>query len=207
MIISAVTDDMIINCMNLTYLQQKLESIHMSKPDDPIFMVEDFSRFCLSLTLRELLVYSNKELYQRYIGYTNQTNLIKKKTISQIVKEFISNDLYGQRNVLIQLLMKYSDPEFQYLAYLLYDLLSNEINGNFDTIEQTVLFDSLPCNIKKYFREAMKTTIKYTKNLSNFDVNKIPIEQQICLLKANDSVKEKAMLKLKELSQIRRFRF
>ena len=28
---------------------------------------------------------------------------------------------------------------------------------------------------------------------------KIPIEQQICLLKANDSVKEKAMVKLKEL--------
>ena len=45
----------------------------------------------------------------------------------------------------------------------------------------------------------MKTTIKYTKNLSNFDTNKIPIEQQICLMKANDSVKEKAMLKLKEV--------
>ena len=45
----------------------------------------------------------------------------------------------------------------------------------------------------------MKTTINYTKNLSNFNINKIPIEQQICLLKASDSVKEKAMLKLKEV--------
>ena len=80
--------------------------------------------------------------------------------------------------------MKYGDPEFQYLAYLLYDLLSTEMNGNFDTIEQTILFDSLPWTIKKYFRDAMKTTIKYTKNLSKFDINKIPIEQQICLLKA-----------------------
>jgi len=35
--------------------------------------------------------------------------------------------------------------------------------------------------------------------LSNFDINKIPIEQQICLLKAADSVKEKAMMKLKEV--------
>ena len=199
MIISAVTDDMIINCMNLTYLQDKLKLIHQNKPQDPIFLVEDFSRFCNSLTLKELLVYSNKELYQRYVGYVNQTNLIKKKTISQIVKEFISSDLYGQRKSLIQLLMKYGDPEFQYLAYLLYDLLSTELNGNFDTIEQTVLFDSLPWTIKKYFRDAMKTTIKYTKNLSKFDINKIPIEQQICLLKADDSVKEKAMLKLKEV--------
>ena len=70
---------------------------------------------------------------------------------------------------------------------------------NNNIIEQTILFDSLPWTIKKYFRDAMKTTIKYTKNLSNFDTNKIPIEQQICLLKANDSVKEKAMLKLKEV--------
>tara|TARA_B100000900_G_scaffold416238_1_gene450440 strand:- start:8646 stop:11942 length:3297 start_codon:yes stop_codon:yes gene_type:complete len=199
MIISAVTDDMIINCMNLTYLQDKLKLIHQNKPQDPIFLVEDFSRFCNSLTLKELLVYNNKELYQRYVGYTNQTNLIKKKTISQIVKEFISSDLYGQRKLLIQLLMKYGDPEFQYLAYLLYDLLSTEMNGNFDTIEQTILFDSLPWTIKKYFRDAMKTTIKYTKNLSKFDINKIPIEQQICLLKASDTVKEKAMLKLKEV--------
>ena len=199
MIIFAVTDDMIINCMNLTFLQDKLKLIYQNKPQDPIFLEEDFRRFCDSLTLKELLVYSNKELYQRYVGYVNQTNLIKKKTISQIVKEFISNDLYGQRKSLIQLLMKYGDPEFQYLAYLLYDLLSTEVNGSFDTIEQTILFDSLPWTIKKYFRDAMKTTIKYTKNLSNFDVNKIPIEQQICLLKANDSVKEKAMLKLKEV--------
>jgi ATP-dependent Lon protease len=198
-IISAVTDDMIINCMNLKYLQEKLDLIMIEKPNDTIFMLEDFKRFCESLTLKELLVYNNVELYQRYVGYNNQLSLIKKKTISQVVKEFISTDLYGQRKILIQLLMKKSDSEFQYLAYLLYDLLSNELGGSFDTMEQTILFDSLPWTIKKYFRDAMKTTIKYTKNLSNFDINKIPIEQQICLLKADDYVKEKAMLKLKEV--------
>jgi hypothetical protein len=199
MIVSAITDDMVLNCMNLSYLYNKLSIITKNKPQDPEFQTDDFKRFCNSLTLKELLVYNNKELYQRYVGYMNQINLIKKKTISQIVKEFISNDLYSQRRTLIQLLMKDKDAEFQYLAYLLYDLLSNESNGTFDTIEQTILFDSLPWTIKKYFRDAMKTTIKYTKNLSNFDTNKIPIEQQICLLKANDSVKEKAMLKLKEV--------
>ena len=199
MIISAITDDMVINCMNLNYLSNKRKLIQENKPTDPDFLTLDFNRFCNSLTLKELLVYNSQELYQRYAGYINQVNLIKKKTISQIVKEFISNDLFAQRKTLIQLLMKDNDPEFQYLAYLLYDLLSTESNGTFDTMEQTILFDSLPWTIKKYFRDAMKTTIKYTKNLSNFDTNKIPIEQQICLLKANDSVKEKAMLKLKEV--------
>lgn len=45
----------------------------------------------------------------------------------------------------------------------------------------------------------MRETIDYTNNLSNFDNNKIPLEQQICLMKADDSVKEKAMNKLKEI--------
>jgi len=45
----------------------------------------------------------------------------------------------------------------------------------------------------------MKTTIKYTKDLSNYDSTQIPIEQQICLMKASDTIKEKAMIKLKEV--------
>ena len=53
--------------------------------------------------------------------------------------------------------------------------------------------------MKQFFKQAMKKTIHYTNELSNFDINKIPLEQQICLLKAADSVKEKAMMKLKEV--------
>ena len=45
----------------------------------------------------------------------------------------------------------------------------------------------------------MKTTAQYTSRLSNFDINKIPLEQQICLMKVPDLVKEKAMMRLKEL--------
>ena len=92
-----------------------------------------------------------------------------------------------------------NNSEYQYLSYLLYDLLSNDNNGTIDTQDQTLLLDSLPWNVKKYFKDAMQKTIQYTKNLSNIDTNKIPIEQQICLLKASDSVKEKAMTKLKEV--------
>ena len=151
-----------------------------------------------SLTLKELLVYNNSELYTKYQGIINQVQLIKQKTISQVVKEFLNSELYAQRTMLTQLLIKTKQPEFQYLAYLLYDLLSNENNGNVDTQEQTLLYDSLPWNIKE-LRDAMRQTIQYTNNLYNYDNNKIPLEQQICLLKADDNVKEKAILKLKEV--------
>ena len=199
LIVSAIVDEMVIDCLNEDFIEKKINNLLLEKPKDDIFQNEDFLRFVKSLTLKLLLVYNNKELYQKYTGYVSQINRLKKKTISQVVKEFISDDLFGQRKTLIQLLMKYNDLELQYLAYLLYDLLSSETNGNFDTLDQTVLFDSLPWSIKKYFRDAMTNTVKYTKNLTNFDTSKIPIEQQICLMKASDSIKEKAMLKLKEV--------
>ena len=199
LIVSGVVDDLYLECFEHEYLKNKIRQLKDNIPNDPLFLTEEFNRFINSLTLKEFLIYSNDELYSRFVGYNNQSNLIKQKPISQIVKEFLNGELYYQRTILIELLLKYSDPEFQYLAYLLYDLLSNDNNGTIDTIEQTVLYDSLPWNIKKYFKDAMKTTIQYTNNLSNFDNNKIPLEQQICLMKAGENVKEKAMVKLKEV--------
>ena len=199
LIISGVVDDLLLECTTHPFIKNKIKSLHKSKPKEKDFTQKSFDKFIRALTIKELLIYSNSELYERYIGYINQTLLIKQKSISQVIKEFINSDLYSQRTTLIQLLIHNDDPEFQYLSYLLYDLLSNDTNGSIDTIEQTILFDSLPWQIKKYFREAMKSTIKYTKNLSDFNNRQFPLEQQICLLKADDYIKEKAMIKLKEV--------
>ena len=200
LIICGIVDDLVISCINQPFIENKLVTLLKEKPPDPDFQTPDFIRFVDTLTVKELLIYRNSELYQRFVGYLNQIQLMKQKPISQNVTEFINSELYGQRRTLIQLLIKYNDPEFQYMAYLLYDLLSNESHERtIDTVEQTLLFDSLPWNIKKYFREAMHSTIQYTQNLSNFDNSRIPIEQQICLLKVPDKVKEKAMIKLKEV--------
>ena len=193
LIICGIVDEIMLECLNYDYTREKVQSLLDNRPSDPDFQDEAFKRYIDILTIKEQLIYSNEELYNKYVGVLNQLSLIKQKSISQVVKEFISNELYGQRTTIIQLLLKSQDPEFQYLAYLLYDLLSNDNNGNIDTQEQTLLFDSLPWNIKKYFREAMKQTIQYTNDLCNFDNSKIPLEQQICLMKADDSVKEKAM--------------
>jgi len=199
LIICGIVDDIILNCLNHKYITDIIQSIHDNKPEDQEFNNECFNRFIDCLTVKELLIYNHDELYNKYVGYMNQVHLTKQKTISQIVKEFLNNELYGQRTTLIQLLIKDNDSEFQYLAYLLYDLLSSDNQGVIDNQEQTLLFDSLPWNVKKYFRDAMKQTIQYTNTLSNFDNSKIPLEQQICLMKANDIVKEKAMNKLKEV--------
>ena len=198
-IIYAVVDDVLISCISSIYLNSKLKELELEKKDDKDFKESYWIKYIESLTIKELFIYNSNELYTKFLSILNQLILFKQKTISQIVKEFINNELYGQRNVIIQLLIRSEENEFQYLAYLLYDLLSNDNNNNIDTFEQTLLYDSFPWNIKKCFGNAMKQTIDYTNSLYNFDNNKIPLEQQICLLKADESVKEKAIVKLKEI--------
>lgn len=197
LIVQCIADDVLVNCCDDPYINMFLKNINKSVNTD--FNANEFSRFISSLSLKEFLIYDRKELFHKFVGFCNQNKLMKQRTISEIIKDFLNADLYKQRAILIQLLLKNDNPEFQYLSYLLYDLLSNENNGSIDTQEQTLLFDSLPWSIKKFFKNAMKNTIDYTKKISNFESNKIPLEQQICLLKAPNSVKEKAMVKLKEI--------
>ncbi len=197
LIIQCIVDDVLIACSDDLYIILCLNELHEYTNKD--FDKEEYKNYISALSLKEILIYNNQELFHKFVGYCNQNKSIKQKTISEIIKDFLSSDLYKQRNILMQILLKNNDPEFQYLSYLLYDLLSNESNGSIDTQEQTLLFDSFPWSIKKFFKNAMKKTINYTKEISDFETSKIPLEQQICLLKASNTVKEKAMVKLKEI--------
>lgn len=200
-IVTGILDDLILDFIsNNYYINEIKNEIKKNKPDDNDFKSQNFDIFIDSLTLKDYLVYSNPtNIYSKYVGYLSQNKLLCQKQINQVVKDFISEDLYGKRNTLIYLLIKTDKNECLYLAYLLYDLLTNDSNGMIDTQEQKIIFDSFPWIIKQYFKYAMKKTNQYTNELSNFDINKIPLEQQICLMKVNDTVKEKAMLKLKEV--------
>jgi len=200
LLIYGIIDDIIIDFLNDNFVSNKIKMIKENIPDEPNFKTESFDKFISCLMLKDYLIFENQnDFYNKFAGLTSQYNSIKQKQISQAVKDFLGDDMYTKRITLITLLVRSYNYENQYLAYLLYDLLSNDSNGNVDTQDQTILFDSLPWSIKQSFKQAIKKTIQYTNELSNFDINKIPLEQQICLLKASDSVKEKAMMKLKEV--------
>jgi ATP-dependent Lon protease len=199
-IVFGILDDIIVDFLNNNYILSIKKTITQNLPEEIEANSEAYAFFISSLTLKDYLICeSPSDYYTKFMGYLNQNNIIHQKQIAVAVKEFITDDTYNKRNTLIQLLIKSSSVENQYLAYLLYDLLSNDTNGNIDSQEQIIIFDSFPWPVKQHFKQAMKKTVQYTNDLSNFDINKIPIEQQICLLKATDNVKEKAMMKLKEV--------
>jgi ATP-dependent Lon protease len=78
-------------------------------------------------------------------------------------------------------------------------MLSNELSPQVESNDQIVLFNSLPWNVKQHFKDVMKQTVSYTNAVSKYESGSMTLEQQICLLKASDAVKEKAMVKLREI--------
>jgi len=198
-IIYGIIDNIIIHLLDNKYLNNKNKNIKNFLPSDLIFQGNVFLNYLTSLNLKDFLINDYNNIYCKFAGYLSQYNLFKHKNTSQFIKEFVSTNLFTKRNILIQLLINSDNYENMYMAYLLYDLLSNDVNGTIDTQEQILIFDSFTWPIKEFFKDAMKKTIQYTNSLSNFDINKIPLEQQICLMKTTDNVKEKAMIKLKEI--------
>ena len=194
MIVSCIIDDLIVDCMiDNEYINHRLITIFDEKPKDTHFFDSKFKKFVDTLTVKDLLIYNNEEIYDRYIGYLNNINLIKAKTLTNVSKEFLCNEMYLQRKTLIQLLFNNNDSELQYLANMLYDLLNDENNNN-----QNILYNSLPSSIKCLLKESTKKCINFTKG---FNKNiEIPLEQQICLMKVNDNIKEKALSKLREIN-------
>ena len=197
LILNGIVDDILISCLDSNFIQNKqtkLNTLIKSEGD-----IKYYEHYVKTVILKEWLVYSETELFHKFKGYDSQLKLIKQKSIAQVINDFVNNDLYSQRLVLILMLSRMEVDNFKYLAYLLYDLLSNDNNGSIDSIDQRLLYDSLPWRIKSNFKVAMAETIDYTNTLIKFEQSKIPLEQQICLLKTTDAIKEKAMSKLREI--------
>jgi ATP-dependent Lon protease len=197
-IITCILNDIPVHYINCDFIQDNLDLLNENKPKDDLFEGKKFDNFLDSLSTKDLLIYPTEKIYEIYLGKLSQVSNIKNRLLSKVMRDFMNYDLYSQRNIIIQLLLDTDDYENQYIAYLLYDILSNDVMT--DSNDQLLLFNSFPLSIQNNFKYAMKNTIEYTKYLSESDIeNKIPLEQRICLLKTSNSVKEKAMMKVKEL--------
>ena len=126
LMIYGIVDETIIHFLEATFINKKMKIIKEQLPKEADFQGETFERFIISLSLKDLLVYNHNDLYNKFVGYISQHKLFKHKNLSQIVKEFMAVDLFGKRLMLVQLLINSDSYDSKYMAYLLYDLLSNE---------------------------------------------------------------------------------
>lgn len=158
-------------------------------------------RWLESITLKELLIFSNTDFSKRFETMKTDVEYVKNNKVENIVKKFFEMELNSRRKMLVNLLIYNLDNEVQYIAYMLYDLIgANENTEKTDTTEQSLLYETLPWKLKQYFKETMINTIEFTQNaLASCDTSKISLEQQVLLMKADQKIKDKALMKLKEV--------
>ena len=193
-IIYGIVDDVNLELLSNEYIHKRKFQINENKRN---INEEVFTRHMEQLSLRDILIFGNQDIIKKYNCILSTVNIIKNENIEQTIKRFTKMDIIGRRNMLIYLLTYGVDSEIQYIAYLLYDIITVDSNENSD---QITIFDSFPWKTKLLFKDTMKQTIKHTHMLTEkFDISKITLEQRIHLMRVPDNVKEKAMNKLKEI--------
>ena len=157
--------------------------------------------FMTQISVRDFLINSVEDLANMCIKSFKDLQRLKQKTISSLVKEFLAASLDQQRQILTLFLLTEGDTDTQYLAYLMFDMISNESYLLKPQPIAEQVYSSLHWSVQKLFKIALQSVNKYTNRLLNFNEDDIPYEKRICLLKAPDTVKAKAMEKYKEVSQ------
>ncbi len=193
-IINGIVDDVNLELFSNEYVDKRKSQLTNNRPD----VIDDvFNRHIEQLTIRDILIFSNQDIIKKYYCVLSTVNSIKTDNIEQIIKKFTKLDTIGRRSMLIDLLTYSIDSEIQYIAYLLYDIVTNETSESIDNIS---MFDTFSWKTRLLFKDTMKQTVKHVQMLTTkYDVSRITLEQQIHLLRVPDGVKEKAMNKLKEV--------
>lgn len=153
--------------------------------------------FVSQLSLRDFIVYNEDELVQLISNSYKELNKYKKKQLSELVKEFMHATNDKQRKILTLFLL--SDSEDQFLAHIIYDMICNTSEMLKPQPLAEEIYKSLHWTVQKIFRIVFKNVESRIAELSALTEDDIPYEKRIGLLKADDSVKIKAMDKLKEI--------
>ena len=200
LIINGVIEDIHVECFTNKYIQKRITDIKTIANEYEESSKNIILRILETISLKDILIYGNEDIKKRMLAIFTEVNLVKQTKLDITIKKFLDLDIYSQRSMLIHLLIYNIDDEIQYICYLLYDLLTANTNDSTDNKLQAFMYESLPWNIKNYFKDVVKYTMKYTNDIiQKYDIHRISLEQQIYLLKANEIVKEKAMAKLKEI--------
>ena len=190
-VVNSIIDMNILKLIDNQYIVDRYTSIHNyyienNKDNNNRYIWDNYVE---SLILKDILVYSDKELYIKFQGIIYNLSQYRNTSIPETIDNFNGSDLFTQRNMLINLLLDNRNINFKYLANAMYDLVL--YNNNYKVL------NSIPFNSKKHFKFAVDITKQSIERILNN--NALPIEQQILLLNVNDNVKERAMQKLREL--------
>ena len=198
MFVTGFLDNMDIELINSSYINDKYKTIISNIP--PEIDSDMFKNFLQCINNKEWLVNGNiDDIYNYYIGGLTEMKALTHQSLISMSNDFLTKTLFVKRQMLLYLLLDEGDVHNKYLAYFLYDLLSMDSSVSIDGSEQTEILQSFTSKMNDLFNNSLVETIQYTGKLNKLDSTKVNLEQQICLMNVDDTVKEKAMVKLREV--------
>ena len=193
-IMSGITDDVNLDLLENEYVDSRKKAI-LSKSNE--CNVDILTRQLETMSLKDILIYGDTDIIKRNMAIASLSATTRTDKLEKTIKKFTSMDVFEQRNTLIDLLTCTDDSDLKYITYLLYDVITG---SSPESNEQAMIYDSFPWMVKKYFKDAMKYTMNYTHQITHkYDVNRISLEQQVYAMRVSDTIKDKAISKLKEI--------
>ena len=173
---------------------------HLCKITNNIDISKSFIKnYIQKITLKELIVYSNKTILERITEDSLFLNKIKNTNISNLVKEFLICDVYKQYRYIKILTLDKNNEDNTYIAYLLYDLIYSNHSMAYNKNKSNNIYNCLSWSVQKTIKNSDKIITKHLNKITDFNEVDIPYEQRIILLKTSKEIKNKALTKLKEL--------
>lgn len=197
MFVFGIIDNMDIELVNSSFINDKYRHAINNVPSE--INTEILKNLLQCITIKDWVIFKNSsDIYNHFLGGIEELHVFKQQSLVSMSTEFINRPLFLKRQILLFLLLSDQEVNNKYISYFLYDLLTADSNGNTDSHEQMELMDSFTWKMQELFNNALVETVQYTNKVNKLDASKINVEQQICLMNTDDTVKEKAMVKLRE---------
>lgn len=148
-------------------------------------------KYFKQISLRNFLVLTSIEIKEMVKEAYEKLSYYKNMSLSSLLFTFSNSDFEKQREILTILIL--SDTKSASLASLLYDVSLKKDDAN----KAKQLYLSLHISVQKLFDVAFEEFNKEVKKIKNISEEDIPYEKRIVMMNTNDTIKGKAMDKLK----------
>ena len=155
--------------------------------------------YIYQMNTRDVVVLSVDKILRKLKKDFDYLNKLKSQLLSSLVKEFLMSNIQDQRKILTLFLISDNEDTI-HLAYLLYDMITTSSDSIKPQFMAEEIFKSLHWSVQKKFKVAFKNVEKYRKKLLTLNEENISYEDRIVQMKASDSIKSKALEKLKEVN-------
>jgi hypothetical protein len=200
LLITGIIEDIQLDCLTNEYINTRIEELKAVSCGRRQIETQIINRMINTMTLKDVLIHGNNDVIKKMFSILHDVNTVKNNKLDITMKTYLDLDIYSQRGFLLNLLIYDNDNDINYICYLLYEMLSVNSSDEAEAKQLHIFYESLPWKIKTNFKEVIKHAITNANQMmQKYDVNHITLEQQIYLMKADDIVKEKAMVKLKEI--------